>query len=203
MTAFLRLGVPLALVAGFLSGCAGVPERQLDRALAAQEARESQLRAVTEWGLRGRIAVHSSRQQGSGSIAWQTAPGSLRFELSAPVSRQSWVLIADADGARLQGLEEGERLGSSAGALLREAFEWEVPIESLAFWVQGARAPGKANVLLDVDGRPRQIDQDGWRIEYREWVQVDGLSLPRKVFAEQGPNRLRLVVDGWKLGPAS
>lgn len=189
----------LAAAVCLVAGCATSTTKPLDRALAAQEAREATLALHGAWELRGRIAVHSIRQHGSGSVTWRHAPDALQFDLSAPVTRQGWSLIANGDGAMLRGLEEGDLQGESAEALLRNAFDWEVPIEPLGFWVRGARAPGQAKVLLGADGLPKQIEQGGWKIEYREWVAVDGLTLPRRVFAEQGPNRVRLVIDQWQL----
>jgi outer membrane biogenesis lipoprotein LolB len=49
---------------------------------------------------------------------------------------------------------------------------------------------------------PASILQYGWTIEYRQFGVAGGLTLPLKVFAERGPQRIRLVVDEWAIEPA-
>ena len=181
-----------------LGACAGPRSRPVDLALQAQEAREAQLSAQGDWGLRGRVSVRSDRGQGSGSVDWQASGAHTDFLLQAPISRRSWHLRAGPGQAELLGLEEGVQTAADAETLLRDAVGWEMPIASLAYWVRGARAPGAARIRFNAQGLPARIEQAGWVIEYPEWRSAEGLPMPRKVFAERAADRVRMVVDQWR-----
>lgn len=169
-----------------------------DRAqlLAAQSAREAMLRESPDWSLAGRLAVSLAGEGGSGRIEWRQRGDAAEIRLSAPVTRQSWVLATAPGRARIDGLPDGPREGGEAEGLLREATGWTIPVGALSAWVRGARAAGPADIEFGPDGLPVLIRQDGWTVEYRAW---DGgePARPLRVFARRGEASVRLVVDAW------
>ncbi len=198
-----RLRFAAALLAlAVLSACAPRPVRPPEAAgdriqlLAAQSAREAMLADAPDWSLAGRLAVSVAGEGGSGRIDWRQRGPALEIRLSAPVTRQSWVLAAAPGRARIDGLPDGPREGGDAEALLHEATGWTVPLSALSAWVRGARAPGPAEIEFGPDGLPVLIRQDGWTVEYRAW---DGgePARPLRVFARRGEASVRLVVDAW------
>ena len=192
--------VGLALVA-LLAACAAPHIRQADTALlAAQHERERLLASQPRWSLTGRVAVSDGKDGGSGSLEWLHTPEATRFELRAPVSRQSWRLSVDETGARLDGLEGGPREARRAEALLRRELGWELPLVDLSAWVRGARGDGRARIEFGADGLPALIEQHGWRVEYRGWDHTHTPPLPTRVFAERGPHRVRLAISRWQIG---
>ena len=194
----------IALVA-MLSGCASqvrraeLPPAQVEAAMAAQAARESELRAAGDWSLAGRVAVSNGRDGGSGRMDWQQQGERYTVSLSAPVTRQSWQLTGDARQARLDGVEGGPRMGPDAGALLREATGWDIPVVALRDWVRGVRAAaaGPADIRFGADALPARIEQGGWVIEYVWPAQPATPALPARIDARRGEARVKLIVDRW------
>lgn len=180
------------------AGCAPLPVRHSAdaEALAAQAAREAQLVAAQTWQFTGRIAVSDGADSGSGRIQWRQQGDDFEISLSAPVTRRSWRLVQRSGVATLEGLDDGTRSGADAQALLQEATGWQVPLQALAFWARGGRAPGEAQIELGADGLPALIVQQGWAVEYREWGSAVPPQ-PKRVFARQGEATVRLVVDAW------
>ena len=196
-----RSGGALLALLVLLAGCARAPLRGPDAALlAAQAGRESVLSTHSHWRLSGRIAVSGEGEGGSGRIDWEQRGDSYTIELSAPVTRRSWRLSGDADGARLEGHEQGVLEDRDAEALLRRAAGWSMPLDPLRSWVRGARDGARSELEFGAQGLPALLKQGGWSIEYRSWTEVDGLPLPARVFAESGQRRVRLVVDRWEIG---
>lgn len=192
---------PLFLILLLLGGCSGAPRRAVDSAwLVAQVEREQVLQGWRDWGFSGRIAISGEGGGGSGRIEWRRTGQELEVSLQAPVSRQSWRLLDGPQGARLEGLEGGTRSGPDADRLLREALGWHLPLDSIEAWARGGRAGRSGAVEFDGEGRPSHLRESGWVIEYRDWV-GDGFGLPRRVFAQSGRHRLRLVVDRWRAPP--
>jgi len=189
----------LLVVVLLLGACARAPLRAPDDTLlAVQAGRVSALAAADAWRFTGRIAVSGEGEGGSGRIEWQQRGEAYVIELSAPVSRQSWRLSGDANGARLEGHGHGVLEDRDAEALLRRAAGWSMPLEPLRAWVRGARAGGDAELVFGAEGLPAVLQQAGWRIEYRSWTESAGVPMPQRVFAESGQRRVRLVVDRWE-----
>ncbi len=193
----MRLPLLLAL-ALLLAGCVRAPVREAGdgELLAAQSAREALLAGATQWSFSGRLAVDAAGEGGSGRLTWRQQGEDFEVQLSAPVTRKSWLLTQGGDHASLEGLEGGIRRGSDAQVLLREATGWELPVAALAAWARGARAAGSAQLEFGPDRLPRILVQQGWTVEYREWDAAQP-PRPRRVFARSGDASFRLVVDAW------
>lgn len=206
----MRLAFPVAALLA-AAGCASVPApvpapAGTDHA-GAQDAREAALGLANgdctapAWAMTGRVALSNGKDGGSGRIEWSQGQGRAEITLSAPVTRQSWVLRLDGVGAELDGVPNGPMHGPDAGQLLRDAIGWDVPVTALGCWVRGARAGGGLQdviVQFAEDGRPMRISQDGWTVDYEAWSRTpDGLDLPARIVATRGASRVRLVVDRW------
>ena len=140
---------------------------------------------------------HHAREQ----LAAQ-GDGRLQVTLSAPVTRQSWMLAVDAGEATLDGVPNGPLRGPDAGALLRTATGWDIPVSALGCWLRGARAGaafGAAAIAYDAASRPSRMTQGEWTIDYAEWKAdpAGGLPMPGWVEARRGENRVRLRVERW------
>jgi outer membrane lipoprotein LolB len=208
-----RFALSVAIVAGLLAGCQAVatkpsPPVDIAAAQAAQQAREAALGlakgdcAAPNWAMTGRVALSNGRDGGSGRIEWLQGDGRLQVSLSAPVTRQSWVLAVDAGAATLDGVPNGPLRGPDAGALLRDATGWDIPVAALGCWVRGARAGvafGTAEIAYDAGARPSRVTQGGWTIDYAEWKldPASGLPMTGWINAQLGENRVRLRVDRW------
>ncbi len=205
------------LVLFALSGCVSVPrgqgggaavvERVSDQARTAETARQAWLQAHPQWSFQGRVAISKDRNGGSGRIDWQQDGPRYRVQLSAPVTRQSWVLTGDTTtgAGRLEGLDGGPRSGPDAEQVLLDATGWTIPVNQMPDWVRALRIAdaGAQRVDLDAAGRPRTVQQDGWTIEFLAWAPAsDGQpELPQRIEAHNGSAKVRLLVDQWTVSP--
>lgn len=189
----------LLAVLATLAGCAA-PRVKSDRAhLATQSAREQMLADRDNWSLDGRLAVSDGHDGGSGTLEWSNTGTMFRFSLHAPVTGKTWVLKGDDRHAVLSGLRAQPMEGDNAARLLESALGWHVPVSELTDWVRGLRAPGPATIVFRADGLPAQIDQAGWKVEYRDYDTNRVPALPKRIFASHGDYRVRLAVRHWKM----
>jgi len=196
-------GVVRALAASallVLAACAPVRVRESPAALAAQHAREAQLEAHRAWSLSAHAFVSDGGQNsGSGDLQWSQRDAGYSFTLRAP-NGKSWKLGGDARGVVLEGVEAQPVRGDDPQRLLREKLGWDVPLTGLSYWVRGMQRPGAPGVFqFDANGLPAQLEQDGWKIEYRDWFVDRDPPLPRKVYATRGNARVKLAIDSWSI----
>lgn len=200
MRRVLASGLASMAVAILLSACAPVEVRKpgTTRQLAAQAAREHMLGAQQAWGLDGRFAASDGRHGGSGGLAWRQRGDRYQFILRAPVTGKSVQLEGGPDGAVLTGAGKVPVTGVDAGQVLNEEFGWDVPVADLAWWVRGLRAPGRPGILtFGANGLPATLDQDGWRIDFKDWYGERNPPLPRKVYASRDPYTVRVLIEQW------
>jgi outer membrane lipoprotein LolB len=164
-----------------------------------QQAREQALAGTDHWTLEGRIAVSDSKNSGSGDITWVQDGQHYVFTIRGPFGK-SFRLTGGPDQALLEGMDGGPIDGPDAEALLRRALGWEVPLRDLRAWVLGLRADGgPAELSFGQDRLPSLLQQDGWNVDYREWDTTRQPALPRKVFADKAPFKVKLSIESWQL----
>jgi outer membrane lipoprotein LolB len=93
----------------------------------------------------------------------------------------------------------GERLENDAArAELANRLGFDPPLDSLRYWILGVPEPGHpAQESLDSQQRLAALQQDGWQIQYTDYMSVGGEWLPSKMTLQRQGVRLRVVVDGW------
>lgn len=183
----------------WMAACAPTLHRPDGPGLLRQESREAVLASQASWRLSGRLAVAHGEDGGSATLQWQQDGDAFNFQLQAPVTGKTWLLHGDADHAQLEGVRDGPVGDRDVRALLARELGWTVPLPALIHWVRGARAPGPAQIALEANGLPGRIEQDGWSIRYLDYDLSMDPPLPKRVFAEKGEDRVRLVVREWQV----
>ncbi len=156
---------------------------------------------VDHFQLAGRLAVSDGRDGGSAGFLWTQRGDRFEVELRQPVSQRTWRLSGDSRGALLEGGDGGPRRGPSAEALLQEVLGWQVPVASLRAWVRGL-ASDDSPVLeraTDDRGRLSRLVQDGWQVDYRDWL--GDSDWPLRINASRPPYNVRLVIRDWAAEP--
>ncbi|WP_266156421.1 lipoprotein insertase outer membrane protein LolB [Dyella silvatica] len=169
--------------------------------LGEQQARERLLAGVDHWTLQGRLGVSDGKNSGSGDLTWTQDGDRYEFVVRAPVTGKSFRLSGGAQGALLEGMDGGPLHGDDAESLMHKALGWEVPLRELRAWVLGLRADaGPAELSFGNDRLPSLLQQDGWSVDYREWDATRQPPLPKKVYAQKPPYKVRLSVESWQMG---
>lgn len=199
MKPFLRIlaaALPLLLAA-----CAPAPVVRVKGDVALmqeQEARERLLSGTDHWVLQGKLGVSDGKEGGSGTLNWSQDGERYEFTVRSPVVGKSFRLSGGPDGALLEGLDGGPLRGPDAESLMLKALGWDVPLRDLRAWVLGLRADsGPAELSFGTDRLPSLLLQDGWNVDYREWDAARQPPVPKKVFAEKPPYRVRLSIESW------
>lgn len=194
MTGWRRPVLALACLA--LAACAQAPRRDGGgwRTVAGTAPA-----AADSFRVSGRLAVSDGRDGGSAGFLWLQRGQAFEVELRQPVSQRTWRLVGDRRGAVLHGGEGGPRRGADAQGLLHEVLGWHLPVDALADWVRGLPDPDSPvdRAERDGEGRLRVLEQAGWRVEYRAWLEEG--PWPTRIQARQGSHSVRINVQDWAL----
>ncbi len=171
------------------------------------QARESALLPIQHWELRGRLAVRADERGGQASITWQRDAARHGIRLNGPLGRGVVRVTQDETGAQLQDAEQRVLRAASAEELLYRYTGWRLPLTNLNFWVRGVPVPDlPASRELDAAGRLKTLRQQGWEVQYQDYVQSGNYELPSRLTLTTLPDQanvaqpaieVRLVIDAW------
>ena len=148
-----------------------------------------------------RLSATDGERAVSGQIEWQHAPAFDRWTAYSPLGQIVARLDSTPAGAELL-LADGKRHhAESAASLLPALLGVDLPLTRLPQWIQ-ASPPSDAEVReVDSHGRPQLLIDQGWRIDYTDYLDTTAAALPRRMEISRGDARVRLVIDRWTLQP--
>jgi outer membrane lipoprotein LolB len=168
--------------------------------LAQQAAREQQLASANHWTLEGRLSVSNGKEGGPGTLTWIQDGDHYNFTFRTPIVGKSFRLTGGPGGALLEGVDGGPIQGPNAETLMRRALGWDVPLDELRAWVLGVRAQGgNAELSFGENRLLSELQQDGWAVTYPVWDTQHQPPLPKTVFADKPPFKVRLAIESWDL----
>jgi outer membrane lipoprotein LolB len=189
------LFVVLAL-AILTAGCRTLPTP----AAAAQswEERRAALQGREHFQIKGRVAVAAGQEGFSASLHWTQNGMQSHLSLDGPLGVGGMRVTTNGTTLNLVNAH-GERLDSEAARTeLNARLGFDAPLSSLRFWILGVPDPSApAAEVVDVERRLASLQQQGWQIEYGDYVAVKGEWLPGRMTLRRADVRVRLIVDHW------
>lgn len=179
----------LLSVLAFNAACVTQPQR-ITGASTARDATE-----LHDWTAGGRIGVTGVEQGGSGGFIWIQQHDVSNLQLRGPVGVGSLAIHLQGKQLSMQASDGTQYDADRALAELEARLGAAVPITQLRYWLLGLAAPGEHRWSEASD----VLEQDGWRINYSDWLQRDALRLPGKVTLSRETLRIVIVVQAWRL----
>jgi len=197
-----------AFIAAFFCACAQVPVVP-EEARARFAEREPALVSLVRWELSGRVGMRTSGGGGSLALVWRRTPETQTLDFANPLGKRVLHIEEDAHGARAVDAQQRHYQGKDVESLLAETLGMQVPLAGLVYWIRGMPLPDThGQSSFDRLGRLQRLAQLGWDIEFLDYVRVNDLELPAKIFlryeSATQPNaalQLRLVINEWTPNP--
>lgn len=147
--------------------------------------------------LEGRLAATDGVRNANGPVVWVHTPYGDEWTAFSPMGQIVARLTSTADGAILETADGERRAAASAGDVIPELFGAGTPVDGLRYWVQAVARDGARVLQRDAIGRPTRISDAGWIIDYAVYTDDAPDSPPRRLEANWGETRIRLVIDQW------
>ena len=154
----------------------------------------------TVYEIDGRLSARHDADAFAANFHWSHAGDRDELDLASPLGQTVARLMGDARGVLLQTPDGKVETASDWTTLTSRGLGWALPIEGLAFWVQGAPRKGAPfTAEAGADGAPGVLRQDGWTIVYQAFVKdATGVSRPARMTLDYPGVELRLVIDAWQ-----
>lgn len=149
----------------------------------------------------GRLSATDGERAANGQIEWRHAQTEDQWTAYSPLGQIVARLDSNAAGAELILADGRRQRAPSASALLPALIGVDLPLSRLPGWIQASPQADAEVRSLDAAGRPSLVIDQGWRIDYTEYLDPAPDALPRRLEISRGEARVRLVIDRWTLQP--
>ncbi len=185
-----------------LTACTTTPPHKFVADPAAKwEQRKSELSEINDWFLNGRIAIINGQESWHMSMKWQRHDDKYILDLSGPFGAGHAQLTGTKDGVVLVDADQNYFFADNPDRLLQEVTGLRMPVQSLLYWMRGLPDWNveNENQKLDSYGRLALLEQAGWRIRFKRYINVDKHELPQKIFIDGFDLKVKIFVDDWDL----
>ncbi|MCK4866263.1 MAG: outer membrane lipoprotein LolB [Gammaproteobacteria bacterium] len=165
------------------------------------EQRKSELSEINDWLLNGRIAIINGDESWHMSMKWQRHDDKYILDLSGPFGAGHAQLTGTKNGVVLVDSDQNYFFADNPDRLLQEVTGLRMPVQSLLYWMRGLPDwdVKNKNQKLDNYGRLALLEQAGWRIRFKRYINVDKHELPQKIFIDGFDLKVKIFVDDWDL----
>ncbi len=188
-----------------LSGCAGlkpVAESPLPTPVGnpadLNRAHLEQLATIDQFYLQARIGIQANGKGSSGSTRWRHNVEGNDISMLSPVGGTVAKIITNSTGVTLTTNDGKVLQADDAESLTQEHLGWRLPLQGLPDWALGRpNSHIYEEMQWDNIGRITRLKQDGWEIEYPEYMEASGYRLPKRINLHSRNLTLKLIVDRW------
>ena len=148
----------------------------------------------------GRLSVRHGTDALTANFRWNHDGVADIVDLASPLGQTVARLTGDASGVSLRTADGRSISAANWRELGTRSLDWSLPVDGLAFWIQGAPRTGAPfAVEAASDGAPSVLRQDGWTIVYQSFApDTAGVSRPARMALSYPEIELKLVVDSWR-----
>ena len=188
---------PLWIVFFFLSlsGCSHfMPQGNTDTL-------QQQLDFLDHWQVRGKLAVNSQTDNGTGYLTWKQQQHEYDLYISGPFG---------AGASRLQGNQttaslslpgwKQPRTADSAEQLMANYLGWNFPVTGIRHWVKGQADPSASfEAQFNEHGLMEELHQYGWHIRFSRYRMQQGYWLPGLIKISGYDFKFTFAISQWTL----
>lgn len=188
-----------ALLAAALAGCSSVPTHGPSTSNAA-----TALATQTSRAYHGRFAVRYVDQNGQtrnayGNFDWQEQGDTVTLQLLNPLGQTLAIVTSSPSAATLELPNRQPVTADNVSSLMQSTLGFALPVEGLRYWLKPSPAPtSHAKTIADPqqDTQLKEIDQDGWTIQYLAYADAPATGVKRvNLTRYQPPLDIKLVLD--------
>jgi outer membrane lipoprotein LolB len=182
-----------------LAGCAVAPTHGPSISNATPE-----LSTQTMHAYRGRFSVRYLDQNGQprnayGNFDWEQQGDTVTLQLLNPFGQTLAIVTSSSGSATLEVPNRQPVTADNVSDLMQRALGFALPIDGLRYWLESSPAPSShAKTVVDPNqsSRLKEIDQEGWTIDYIAYADAPATGVKRVDLTRQDPPLdIKLVLD--------
>jgi len=167
------------------------------------QQRQAVMGSMQSWSMGGRAALRFQGDAWTFGLNWlQKSKQQYTLQIKNPVTGTVVGVLEQSPGKAVLRSQGKVYSGTDAERLLKQRLRVTMPVNGMPYWVRGVMAPqfAKGTVKLDAKGRPTQITQAGWVMDYSKYQGDSYMALPGKVNISRAQDKVnvKILAKQWK-----
>jgi outer membrane lipoprotein LolB len=159
---------------------------------------QDKLSNLESWQFDGRFSVRANKGADSANLLWLQEGDRYLLKISGPLQQGTVFIRGDATGISYKDSKGVTDSADTPEELLARHTQYDLPIESLRYWVLGRQDPSYAfDLTIAANGDLRTLSQNGWTIRYETFSTVEPYRLPTKMVMKHEKVEIVLSVHDW------
>lgn len=158
------------------------------------------LKKLGYWQMSGKLSVKGNERPTGAQLLWSQRGSISELDLSGPVGVGGATLRIAPDTSVLTRSNGKVVRADTPEELIERVIGWPMPASLLRWWVVGVADQGQL-LSIDAEGRPEQFQYAEWTVSYDDYIDIEGLPLPRVMLITDGHLQLKLTRARWRLQP--
>lgn len=166
------------------------------------ERRQAGLGTISDWDIRGGIAVDTGERSYQSRFLWHQRGDELELDVRGRLGVGSFRIQGNESSLVVEA--EGEtRVLTDPERQLSEMLGWWLPVTSAEHWLLGRPDPDyPADSARGRFDTIRSLGQRDWQLSYDEYQNAEGRLVPRRITLLYAPLELRLTIVDFESVPA-
>ncbi len=186
----------------FMSACSLIPRGETPAPTptitSSWEEHQLTVSQMTRWIATGKIGIRTQDDSQSASLFWQQDQQAYEISLKGPLGQGGATITGEQYSATLEIPGEQPIAAGSPEELLNLRLGWEIPVKDAQYWIKGIPAPDSEYDSVLYENRLARLTQQGWEIEYQNYIETDNISLPGKLTLSRESLKLTLLISNWR-----
>lgn len=167
------------------------------------QQRQIAMNNMQSWDMSGRAALRFQGDAWTFGLNWlQKNKQQYTLQIKNPITGTLVAVLDQSPGKAVLRSQGKVHTGTDAERLLEQQMRVKMPVNGMPYWVRGVMAPQYpvGQVKLDGQGRPTQIIQSGWVIDYSSYQGNSYAALPGKINISRAQDKVnvRVLAKQWK-----
>ena len=167
------------------------------------QERQRVMNNMQSWDMNGRAALRFQGDAWTFGLSWlQKNKQQYTLQIKNPITGTIVGILEQSPGKAVLRSQGKVHTGTDAEKLLEQQMRVKMPVNGMPYWVRGVMAPQypAGKVKLDGKGRPTQIIQSGWVIDYSAYQGNGYAALPSKVNISRAQDKVnvKVLAKQWK-----
>lgn len=160
------------------------------------------------WTANGRISVIRGEDNWYARFSWIQQGNDFQIRFTGPLGETRLQVSQTGSDVRLNTPSVAKK-GDDLEQLILQETGWIFPVSSLRYWLHGQPEPSAtAKIQYNKTAQIREIDQQGWHIQYSRWMSVAESAaakkvLPKKLVITRDDLKIKIIISQWLLAQHS
>ena len=163
------------------------------------QQRRLALEKVQRWKIDGAFSIRQPNNSSIANYEWQQSGKTYNIRINSSLGIYSVVIAGKPGRITLRRSDNKSFSARSPEQLMQQQLGWRLPLSNLFYWLRGLPAPGKYQPRFGRYGHLVNLQQQGWHVQFSQYVTVNGVDMPRILQLQSGNLTVRIAIKHWKI----